>query len=189
MSSCANLGDSSTQLGNGYSYQVDGGFRWIGSDHTMKDRIYSNVIDYAFNDAFIIAIQEPSIKGYTELLSQDLFYRYSFILTSKDTSNYEINTRRFLRSYMWEDSGIHKRMLKIMQNNQSTVLDVMPVADSILKNDPFYHELFLKKQNYWIIDKRNNEVLGPFNKYEFLNVRNKLGVPASLQLNSKRNSL
>lgn len=181
--SCANLGDSSTQLGNGYLYRVDGSNRWIGSDHTMKDRIYSNVLDYAFDDHFIIVLQEPSFKGYEELLSEDLLYRYSFVIDNKDTSKYDVSEKRFLKSHLWTDSSIHKRVLrKILPNNQSTVLDLTAIADSIIKNDFFYRKAFLNKQNYWIVKKDTYSVLGPFTKAEYIKVKNDLQIDKALKL-------
>lgn len=182
-SSCANLGDSSTELGNGYRYRVDGSNRWISSDHVMNERVYSNVLDYAFNEHFILVLQKPSFDGYLELLSEDLLYRYSFVVDNKDKSKYDENEKRFLKSHLWTDSCINRNVLrKILPNNQSTILDLSAIADSILKNDPIYQNAFLRKENYWIIKKDTYSVLGPFSKTEYTKTKNDLRIDQELKL-------
>lgn len=183
ISSCANLGDSSTELGNGYRYRVDGSNRWISSDHVMKERVYSNVLNYAFNEHFILVLQEPSFQGYLELLSEDLLYRYSFVIDNRDKSKYDEDEKRFLKSHLWTDSCINRNVLrKILPNKQSTILDLSAIADSILKNDPIYRKAFLSKENYWIIKKDTYTVLGPFSKTEYIKTKNDLRIDKELKL-------
>ena len=55
-------------------------------------------------------------------------------------------------------------------------------ADSILKNDPHYKQLFLRKANYWIISKKDHQVYGPYSKAEYEAQRKELGVSEDLVL-------
>jgi hypothetical protein len=149
----------------------------------MKERVYSNVLNYAFDENFILVLQEPSFKGYLELLSEDLLSRYSFIIDNKDKSKYDENEKRFLKSHLWTDSCINRNVLrKILPNNQSTILDLSAIADSILKNDPIYRRALSSKENYWIIQKDTYTVLGPLSKTEYTKTKNDLRIDKELKL-------
>jgi protein-arginine kinase len=72
-----------------------------------------------------------------------------------------------------------------LPQNQSTVLDLTSIADSILKNDSFYQKALLSKQNYWIIKKDVYRVLGPFSKSEYIKMKSNLQIDEALKLKSE----
>ena len=58
----------------------------------------------------------------------------------------------------------------------------LPVADSILKHDPYFQKIFAHKVNYWIIVHKDKRLYGPLTKAEFLQKRKELDVPESLKI-------
>lgn len=182
VASCANLGDSATDLGNGYVYRVDGDQRWIRAGDIMQDGVYPNVIDYKFNNDFIIVIQEPTVKGYKRFLAQDLRYKYESIIYKTDTSKSDAYEEKFLKSHLWTDSSIHARVAKEMKpDNQASFERLDLIADSLVKFDSYIKRDLVRKRNYWIILKKKNIVLGPYSKLQYQRQRNELNVPENLQ--------
>jgi len=183
ITSCANLGDSSIDLGSDYVYRVDGDQRWIRARNIMQDGVYPNVIDYKFNNDYILVIQEPTLKGYKRFLAQDLRYKYDLIINKTDTSKSDTSEKIFLKSHLWIDSAIHARVVEEMKpNNQASFERLDLMADSIVKFDTYIKGDFVRKQNYWIILKKKGVVLGPYSKLQYQNQRSKLNVPIDLQL-------
>lgn len=181
--SCANLGDSITELGNRYEYRVDGDQRWISAGNIMRDGIYPNVINYKFNEDYIIVVQEPTVKGYKRFLTQDLLYRYESIIYKTDTLKKDAYEQKFLKSHLWTDTDIHARVVKEMKpDNQTSFEKIDLIADSIIKFDPFIKNDFQRKRNYWIILKKKEVVLGPYSKLQYQQQRKELKVPENLQL-------
>ncbi len=180
--SCANLGDKNVSLGNGYVYQVDGDQRWIRADNIMKDGIYSNVLNYAVDSSFIIAFQQPIIKGYERLLAQDLRYRYETVLFN-ETSKSDPYYKRFINSGLWKDTNVNRKIRNIMlPDNQSSFEKFDLIEDSLIKFNYYYRNSFLRQYNYWIIQKINSIVYGPLSKQEYLNLRSHLGIDKNLKL-------
>ena len=56
------------------------------------------------------------------------------------------------------------------------------IADSLVKNDPYYQKIFSRELNYWIISGKTDSLYGPYSKEEFLEARKVLGVPSSLEI-------
>lgn len=181
--SCANLGDSYTDLGSGYVYNVDGDQRWIRAGNIMQEGVYPNVINYKFNDDYILIIQEPTLKGYKRFLAQDLRYKYESVIYKADTLKSDAFEEKFLKSHLWMDSAIHARVSKeIKPDNQASFERLDLIADSIVKFDPYIKSDFVRKINYWIILKKKNVVLGPYSKLEYQHKRKELKVPENLLL-------
>ena len=55
------------------------------------------------------------------------------------------------------------------------------LADSLINNDIYYKQIFDNEINYWIIDNKNEILLGPLQKNEYLNKRNDLEIPQELE--------
>lgn len=70
-------------------------------------------------------------------------------------------------------------------NSTSDRLKSEHIADSIIKHDPYYQSVFAHKQNYWIVSHRLGKTFGPLQKQEYLNLRQKLGVPESVALDEE----
>lgn len=184
--SCDSIGGDATELGNGYVYRVDGSLRWIRGNSVMKDGIYPNVIDFKFDNNWILALQEPTIDGYKQFLTQDLLYRYQEIVYETDSSEFNNYERKFLQSYLWTDSLIHTNVMKeIKPNNQTDFEKIYPIADSIVHSNPKFKANFVRRQNYWIIDKRAEIIFGPYSKQQYNKQRKRLDVPINLQLDEE----
>lgn len=181
--SCANLGDSTTDLGDGYFFEVDGGDAWIRADYIMKNGIYPNIINYAFDNKFIIALQRPTLKGYRRLLAQDLRERYNQMLDTTRKYPHGIDEVRFLNSHLWMDTNIHRNVIKVMLPDNQTSFEKMDlIADSLVKNDPYFKYDLKNSVNYWIIIKKDNVVLGPLTEHEFNYKKKQMKIPADLIL-------
>ena len=67
-------------------------------------------------------------------------------------------------------------------NVEKDILESVRKADSLIRYDSFYINIFARKINYWIISHKNNQEYGPFTEKEYLKKRAELGVPNNLQL-------
>ncbi len=105
----------------------------------LKENIYSEVIDYCYNEDFILVKQKPNKKYHIKALLFEL-----------------------------ED---------IYSSSRSKFL-----ADSLINNDVYYKQIFDNEINYWIIDNKNEILLGPFQKKKYLHKRNDLKIPQELEL-------
>ncbi|HQO86876.1 MAG TPA: hypothetical protein PKX84_04420 [Bacteroidia bacterium] len=117
---------------NAESMTIDGNFEYL------KENIYSEVLNYCYNEDFILVKQKPNIEYHIKALIFELEDSYS--------------------------------------NSRSVFL-----ADSLINNDVYYRQIFDNEINYWIIDSRNEILLGPFQKNEYLNKRNDLRIPQELE--------
>ncbi|REG88769.1 hypothetical protein C8P67_1289 [Flavobacterium aquicola] len=159
----------------------------LGSDYVIRDNkcivptnlytdteIYSKVIDYKFNDKFIIAKQTPKISSYKKLVREDLRTRliiYDGFLKERNDKDYEKITTPSIVNSIKSDSLIYYRFKKngLKENYYDKNLKIEEVVDSILKNDMFYKKILRNKINYWIINKLDNTRFGPFTRIEFEN--------------------
>jgi len=57
---------------------------------------------------------------------------------------------------------------KYPTNSYDEITQSEKVADSLIKNNPYYIKIFSHKNNYWIIEHSNKKVYGPFTKEEYL---------------------
>jgi len=121
--SCANIRDSWTDLGNDYTYVVDGNLRWIQSQHALQDGIYPNVLNYKYDNQYILVLQEPVKKAYSLMLARALRTRYSLIMFKPEGILNTSSGKKFLKSHMWTDSSIHKRVAAEMRPNFEVSLE------------------------------------------------------------------
>lgn len=159
----------------------------LGNDYAIRDNkcivptnlytdteIYSKVVDYKFNDKFIIAKQNPKISSYKKLVREDLRTRlmiYDGFLKERNDKDYEKTTTPNIVKSIKSDSLIYHRFKKsgLKGNYYDKDLKIDKVVDSILKNDIFYKKILSNKINYWIINKLENTRFGPFTRIEFEN--------------------
>ena len=158
----------------------------LGNDYSMRDKtivprnlftgteIYSKVVEYKFNEKFIIAKQKPKVSSYKKLLKENLITRLriydSFLKERNDKDYKEITTPQIIRAIK-SDSLIYYQFKErgLKENYYDKSLKTESVVDSILQNDLFYKKIFRSKVNYWIINKLENTRFGPFTKIEFEN--------------------
>jgi hypothetical protein len=75
---------------------------------------------------------------------------------------------------------------KIYEKNTKEDIKISEVlADSILKNNTYYRNIFSRKINYWIICIKNDSLIGPLSKNDYLQKCKVLGISKELNLESK----
>jgi hypothetical protein len=172
------ISDFSEKLSDDYTYihESEDNNYIIG-----KNKIYANVIDYKFNDDFIIACQIPNRNFYLSHFASELSANYSTYYNYLKDSTSE----KFYRSRndILTDSIIPKifKSRKIsFENTSEDIKKGEKIADSLMKNDPFHKKIFSLKKAYWIIKIKNNILIGPLSETEYklkrkeLNLNNKL---------------
>lgn len=79
LSMCSSF-DSTKELSGNYFYRDEGPTLKDILSHNSNMNIYSTVIDYDYNDNFIIALQEPNYKEHEQMIAfevRDKFPKYS----------------------------------------------------------------------------------------------------------------
>jgi len=172
--SCMSLNDSWIDLGSGYTYHSDGKWKSIvpksGYNNTA---IYSEVLNYRYDDKFIIAIQKPDYDYYIRFVGSDWATRYHIYcryLKDSVSNKFKQETTPFIRKSIKEDSSLYKTLKKSGLTDQTSDSDRIKIEytlDTLFHCDSFYIKLFSSAENYWIIDKDNNIRYGPMTKSEF----------------------
>lgn len=122
----------------------------------------SDVIDYSFDDNYIIAKQ----KYNREVLSNELGMELS-----RWGGYYNIYKREGVINFNDVPVSL-KEISKQIELRGSTNL-----ADSIISHSTYYKELLTpNKINYYIIDKDEDSILGPFDKLEFEKIKKEKGI-------------
>lgn len=158
-------------LGNNYYYLskedvIDLGYnegqviyksnKTITNTFEINKIIHGDVVDYKSNSKYIIVIQEPNkLLLYNSLKNELLFWNKYYSKKLKDS----IIDLSF-------DSLSLTKINTISEDSKK--IDI--VVDSILINNNFYKKMLKNKKNYYIIDKDNDSVFGPFDKHEFNNL-------------------
>jgi hypothetical protein len=175
---CSGIGDSSEKLGGAYVYSDTGGDmeQIYQANLGYNNNIYPKVIDYAFDDNFILALQEPHKKAFKSVFAFDLrnrFIRYGSSVKSKNDS-----------VAIWADD-LDVSLLKgriSMDNTESDMITSEMIVDSLINANPYYQKIFASKRNYWIIVKSTDQLFGPYSREEYLNKRNELKIPEELEM-------
>ena len=169
--------DNSNNLGKDYYYMTKDDALYYG--YPSWDFIYksdkrrsgtfsiiattpSDVIDYSFDDNYIIAKQ----KYNREVLSNELGMELS-----RWGGYYNIYKREGVINFNDVPVSL-KEISKQIELRGSTNL-----ADSIISHSTYYKELLTpNKINYYIIDKDEDSILGPFDKLEFEKIKKEKGI-------------
>lgn len=174
LSSCANLNDTDIDLGDGYFYSTDSKWKkiWPTSSY-YNTAIYSEVTDYNFNNHYIIAKQRPDYEHHRIFIAEDMETRYSIYcsyLKDSVSKTYYQETNPFIRKAISGDSTLYRFLKAKHITDQNSVEDkqgIQNVLDSVFHSDPYYIRLLTAKENYWIIDKKQNKRIGPLTKNDF----------------------
>ena len=169
--------DDSNNLGKDYYYMtkddaLDSGLvSWdfiYKSDKTRSryysiiDKTPSDVIDYSFDDNYIIAKQKYNREVLLNELGMEL---------SRWGGYYNIYKREGVINFNDVPVSL-KEISKQIELRGSTNL-----ADSIISHSSYYKELLTpNKINYYIIDKDEDSILGPFDKLEFEKIKKEKGI-------------
>lgn len=187
-SSCgAGISDTTKELSGGYVYRTDGNQRYIRADNTFKNSVYPNVVNFAFDENFILVLQSPSLDAFKVFLADELIGRYSILASIKDTTELQKGEYAFLKTNLLADSTLYRMLSKRLSPNNTSedIKESQSIADSLIKSSPKYKLIFSRKLNYWIIRAQDGELLGPFSESEYLQKRKELGVPDKLKLENQ----
>ena len=122
----------------------------------------SDVIDYSFDDNYIIAKQKHNREVLLNELKMEL---------SSWGGYYNIYKREGVINFNDVPVSL-KEISKQIELRGSTNL-----ADSIISHSTYYKELLTpNKINYYIIDKDEDSILGPFDKLEFEKIKKEKGI-------------
>ncbi|CAM3958858.1 Lipoprotein [Flavobacterium branchiophilum] len=144
--------------------------------------IYPFVKNFAFDKEFIIIEQETKKKEIVISFTEKLRGKYGFLLYMKDSIKITKDVEKFMQSKIWTDSIWHKEISReiLPESNVRSFDTLGKIASKIIKEDPYFKEMFSRKINYYIIDKQKQEVYGPFSKENYLTKRKELKVSETL---------
>ena len=164
--------DDSNNLGKDYYYMTKDDALYYGfpswdyiyksdkrrsSYYSVIDKTPSDIIDYSFDDNYIIAKQKYNREVLLNELRMEL---------SSWGGYYNIYKREGVINFNDVPVSL-KEISKQIDLGRSTNL-----ADSIISHSSYYKELLTpNKINYYIIDKDEDSTLGPFDKLEFEKIK------------------
>ena len=169
--------DDSNNLGKDYYYMTKDDALYYG--YPSWDFIYksdkrrsgifsiiattpSDVINYSFDDNYIIAKQKYNREVLLNELGMEL---------SSWGGHYNMHKREGVINFNDVPVSL-KEISKQIELRGSTNL-----ADSIISHSSYYKELLTpNKINYYIIDKDEDSILGPFDKLEFEKIKKEKGI-------------
>ncbi len=130
--------------------------------YSIIDKTPSDIIDYSFDDNYIIAKQKYNREVLLNELGMEL---------SSWGGDYNIYKREGVINFNDVPVSL-KEISKQIELRGSTNL-----ADSIISHSSYYKELLTpNKINYYIIDKDEDSILGPFDKLEFEKIKKEKGI-------------
>ena len=181
------MSDDYHELGSGFNYIGEGGdSHYItGGDIAHNTLIYGNVLKYNSDDKFIIIEQNPSYEEYKDKIGFDLgsdYYSYHDFIT--DSTRYKRGQIREqvdkIRKFTPLYSTLKMRGTSF-DNNESDMAKCGIVADSILRTNQYYQDIFRCRRNYWIINKESNTGYGPVDSLRFVQQCKRLGINLKLE--------
>lgn len=130
--------------------------------YSIIDKTPSDIIDYSFDDNYIIAKQKYNREVLLNELGMEL---------SSWGGDYNIYKREGVINFNDVPVSL-KEISKQIDLRRRTNL-----ADSIISHSSYYKELLTpNKINYYIIDKDEDSILGPFDKLEFEKIKKEKGI-------------
>ena len=130
--------------------------------YSIIDKTPSDIIDYSFDDNYIIAKQKYNREVLLNELGMEL---------SSWGGYYNIYKREGVINFKDVQVSL-KEISKQIDLGRSTNL-----ADSIISHSSYYKELLTpNKINYYIIDKDKDSTWGPFDKLEFEKIKKEKGI-------------
>lgn len=130
--------------------------------YSIIDKTPSDIIDYSFDDNYIIAKQKYNREVLLNELRMEL---------SSWGGDYNMHKREGVINFNDVPVSL-KEISKQIDLGRSTNL-----ADSIISHSSYYKELLTpNKINYYIIDKDEDSILGPFDKLEFEKIKKEKGI-------------
>ena len=181
------MSDDSHGLGGGFDYIGEGGdSHYItGGDISHNTLIYGNILKYNFDNEFIIVEQNPSHDEYKNKIGFDLggdYYSYHSLIT--DSVRYKSEQSKTQVAEIKAFGPLYSVLKARGISFENTEIDIAKcemLADSILKRQPYYQNIFRRKRNYWIINKESNTGYGPVDSLRFSQECKRLGINLELK--------
>lgn len=129
--------------------------------------ITANVVDYKQNSQFLIAEQQVDIH----LLEKWINDRIKNFIETKGYNGSQSGLEFY--NTLLSDSLLFK---------YDTSASSINFLTNIVLRSPLIQKINQNSINYWIIQKSNDSLIGPFTKAEYVAQRKALGVPESLDL-------
>ena len=156
-----------------YSEELSGDYTFIheGQDYNFiigRNEIYANVVDYKFDDNYIVVCQVPNRSMYLSNFASTLSGKYSTYysyLKDSTTEKYYRSRNEILRDTVIP--RIFKNRKISFQNTSEDIQKQEEIADSIIQNDSFHVKVFSLKKVYWIIKVKSNNLIGPLSYAEY----------------------
>ena len=181
------MSDDSHELGDGFTYRGEGtnSHYIIGGNILHNTLIYGNVLKYNSDDKFIIVEQNPSREEYKDQIGFDLgsdYYNYHNFITDSVRYKSEHSETQVAEAMTFSSLyPIFKARGISFNNSETDLAKCRIVADSLLKNHPYYQNIFQRKRNYCIIDKKSNAGYGPVDSLQFTKQCKLLGITLELE--------
>jgi len=109
---------------------------------------------------------------------------YSSYLKDSTSKTYYKETTSFIRKAISADSTLYRLLKSKHITDHNSIEDmqgIQTVLDSVFHHDPYYIRLLTAKENYWIIDKKQNKRIGPLKKSEFVRDCHELRIDIKLK--------
>ncbi len=175
-----NMSDYSEKLSGGYTFESES-----KEDKSIigKHTIYPSVIEYDFDDDYILACQIVDKSLYLNFLQVDLYsdyWRYNAYFKDSVTEKYNKSRKEIIA-----DSTIYKIFKNRNVTFENSLEDIKKgeeIADSVIKNNPKHKKIFSLKKVYWIIKVKGDVLIGPLSVDEFIATRKQLNISKELKL-------
>ena len=172
-SSCSSENEEEVDLGDGYYYipsqhatfdqiAFDGNGIYTYINNSIIPLIYPKVKEYKYDSLYIIVKQEFDFRETNILLSSLIFYPVYF---------------KFDKDFV----PLDEKYVRDAPNFMTMSMDSgKKYVDSIMHLDAHIKKMMQHEENYYIIDKKTHEVMGPFSKAEFNEERKSLQISGML---------
>ncbi len=180
----AGVSDFIEDLGNGYQYIGEGS----GNNFILgKNKIDAEIVCYVYNQHYILALQYPDYDFINSRLGEDLYQKYYFynkLFVSKKLKKEEIDPilyNSLQTNYSKKIYYYFKNHNVPLDNGVKTINYKKKLADSLIHYDIVYKRIFKRQLNYWIIDKKRNQLFGPYNQEEYFKKKKLLEIKLELK--------
>ena len=187
VNSCQGLNDQYVELSNEYWYRSTSETRKVIESRVLAyhNKVYPKVIDYSFNNDFIIAEQKPQFDATITEMGEDLFRRFEhYRMYKNDTNILNTDFYKKLRGIVEKDSNLYNTFISMhasdneLENRKIAVI----LAERKVKSIDFNRITNNTNVNFWIVVHSNNSLIGPFTKTQYLITKDSLRIPESLRL-------
>ena len=178
------MSDYSEDIGGGYTFEHESkSDNFILGGH----EVWPDVVSCNFNNRYVIAKQKPDKTSSISLMTSELSAKYIMYNNYITDSNYRKEVKE-LANKIISDSTVYNLLLSKGVSFRNTLEDknkIDIISDSIFRNNPYYKKYFSDTVNYWIINKKEELIFGPFTKEEYLKKKQEIGVPKNLKLDDE----